>query len=71
MFLPLLVMACGDDGDNSSSAPAGSVTLSETSLTFTETGGEKQVSVTAPGEWDASASDSWIKIKKKIGRAHV
>lgn len=64
IFLPLLVMACGDDGDNSSSAPAGSVTLSETSLTFTETGGEKQVSVTAPGEWDASASDSWIKIKK-------
>lgn len=58
------LVACGTD-DNEPKTPATSaITLSSETLSFSSDGGSASVTITAPGEWDASASDSWISISK-------
>ncbi len=54
--------ACG--GDEGSTTPPASASVSPETLTFSATGGTASVTVTTSGEWDAVASDSWLSIKK-------
>ncbi len=53
----LFATSCGNDDDDTM------VTLSEKSLKFTTTGGEKTIAVTADEEWTAAGTD-WIETTK-------
>ena len=54
----------GDDDNGGNSVPAGPITLSAESFDFSSEGGDASVSFTAPGEWDAVASEAWIRLTK-------
>lgn len=66
LIFPLLMISCGggDDDNGGNSVPAGPITLSAESFDFSSEGGDASVSFTAPGEWDAVASEAWIRLTK-------
>lgn len=63
-FTGSLTACGGDDDDNNGGIPAGPIALSSEQFDFTSAGGNGSVNVTVPGEWDAVASESWIKVTK-------
>lgn len=60
--MALNLSACG--GDDTPPAPDAAVTASAETIEFTADGGTQTFTVTTTGEWDASASDSWIELRK-------
>ena len=54
--------ACGDPEPAKKEVVA--VQLSETEISLPEEGGEKVIQIIAPGEWDAVATDPWIRLEK-------
>lgn len=57
--------SCGGDGDGGKGedSPA-AITPSVESIAFDAEGGAKSFAVTSGGEWDASVSESWLKLVK-------
>lgn len=58
------MLSCGDDDNDGGSTPAAPISVSADNFNFTSEGGESHFTLTAPGEWDAVTSDSWIKLTK-------
>lgn len=56
--------SCGGDDNGGSDTPTGRITLSSDSYSFGSDGGEATLNITAPGEWDAVTTDSWIRLTK-------
>ncbi|MDE6393146.1 MAG: family 16 glycosylhydrolase [Muribaculaceae bacterium] len=64
LIIPLFMTSCGDGDDNNEPSPSGSISVSTDSFDFNSDGGTASFTFSAPGEWDAAASDAWIKITK-------
>ena len=64
LLIPLFMTSCGDGDDDNEPSPSGTISVSTDSFDFNSDGGTASFTFSAPGEWDAAASDSWIKIKK-------
>lgn len=60
----LLLISLTACGSSSSTDVDADIALSSSILSFTASGGDASVEVTAPGEWDATPSDAWIRVVK-------
>lgn len=58
------ISACSGDNGGEDVNPVNDITVSSESLDFTADGGQSTISIKTPSEWDASASESWIKLTK-------
>ncbi len=65
IFIAAAMASCGGDGDGGKGedSPA-AITPSVESIAFDAEGGAKSFTVTSGGEWDASVSESWLKLVK-------
>lgn len=58
------ISACSKDNGGSEEPSVSDITVSSENLDFNAEGGQTALSIKTPGEWDASASESWIKLAK-------
>lgn len=56
--------ACGNSSDYPTIDAESEIILTPDVLSFSSVGGDASIEVSAPSEWDATASHSWIKVSK-------
>ncbi len=62
--LLLSITACGNSEDTPTVDNIPDISLSVETMEVSASGGEAIIGITAPSEWDATPSDSWIKVSK-------